>query len=440
MDLKSALKCITNSSNIKNLDAIINLTSSIESEELDELKIDWSKLGRLAVESEADNYIDKISGFNGILNLKSVKINSLSGNLERLDITEGNIQSEINFEDNTSIKDAVFRINLLNNKGYNPYIENAVISNAESFAEGDTFENKEGFLSKAENISCGKDLYYPYFKSLGYLTKDNEVNTTWPKVSVIDEDQPYTIQEKSLIKGKEFYKNLVFYVTNSELNSLTLDYIDSPAEDEDDEGYKNIVVPASITSDYIPENEASQLTIDPVDGIHIILGDYCFCGISSTDTGAENAENKRLYLTFDEHFIFNDSTITTSDNGVETEIKLSTKPFAENTFLTRSNAIQQININIAEKRPGVADEAAVPDDDIKHIYFSDFFTTCTKTTTIVDNGDGTTSENVDTTFEFDESTFNLYKDQLLAMVNGVADNLIFASQYQDIEAIIDADA
>jgi hypothetical protein len=141
-------------------------------------------------------------------------------------------------------------------------------------------------------------------------------------------------------------------------------------------------------------------------------------------------------ITFDNNFIFDTYTKKTNDDGATVKTITSTKSFKENTFLTRPNAIQQVHINIPERRPE-------DDLDIQNLYFSDFFTTCvkTKTTTTVDNGDGTstTTENIDTTFELDEEAFNSYKNQLLAMVGGATENLIFGSQYEDIEAYIDVD-
>lgn len=430
MDLQNALKCITNSNSIKNLDATINLTNNIESNELDEKQIDWSKLGVLDIESIKGNcYIDKISNFNGILTLRSAKINSLSGNLENLSVLDEG-SSGVYFEDGTSIKSLSFYVPFLQKEGYNPNVETAfVMQQIKNSVEGGSTESLEGFLSNTKNILCGKDL--PYFTSLGYLTKTNDFNTNWAKISV--EGESHNIQEKSLVRGTSFYNNLIFYVTNNELNTLTLDYIDGVAIDEDKDGYENIVIPAAIPNEYISAEDASQLNTDAVSGIPVILGDYCFNGIGST---AEGSKNKRLYLTFDNTFIFNDSTTTTSDDGVVTETMLSTAPFAENTFLTRSNAVQQVNINLREKRP---------DDDLdtQSLYFSDFFTTCVKTKTIttVGNGDGssTRTENIETTFEFDEDAFNSCKDKLIAMA-GSADNLIFESQYQDIVAYIDVDA
>lgn len=431
MGLQNALKCITNSNSIKKLDATINLTNNIESDELDEIKIDWSKLGVLDVESSAGNYIDKISNFDGILTLKSAKINSLSGNLENLSVLDEGSPS-IYFEDGTYIKSLSFYVPFLQKEGYNPYVETAfVMQQIKNSVEGGSTESLAGFLSNTKNILCEKNLYYPYFTSLGYLTMTNGFNINWAKISV--EGGSHDIQEKSLVRGTSFYNNLIFYVTNNKLNTLTLDYIDGIAIDEDKDGYENIVIPAAIPNEYISAEDASQLNIDTVNGIPVILGDYCFGGIGSTDKGGKD---KHLYLTFDNTFIFNDSTTTTSDDGVVTETMLSTAPFTENTFLTRYNAVQQVNINLREKRP---------DDDLdtQSLYFSDFFTTCvkTKTTTTVDNGDGTsnTTENVETTFEFDEDAFNSCKDKLIAMV-GSADNLIFESPYQDIVAYIDVDA
>lgn len=419
MELQNALKCITNSNSIKKLDATINLTNNIESDELDEIKIDWSKLGVLDVESKAGNYIDKISNFNGILTLKPAKINSLSGNLENLSVLDEG-SSDVYFEDGTSIKSLSFYIPFLQKEGYNPNVETAFVMKGESFVEGSTTVPPEGFLSNTKNILCEKNLYYPYFTSLGYLTKTSDFNTNWAKISVVGGS--HSIQEKSLVRGTSFYNNLIFYVTNNELNTLTLDYIDGVAIDEDKDGYENIVIPAAIPNEYISAEDASQLNIDAVNGIPVILGDYCFNGIGST---AEGSKNKRLYLTFDNTFIFNDSTTTTSDDGVVTETMLSTAPFAENTFLTRSNAVQQVNINLPEKRP---------DDDLdtQSLYFSDFFTTCVKTTT--------TDGEPETTFEFDEDAFNSCKDKLIAMVGGDAENLVFGSPYQDIVAYIDVDA
>lgn len=420
MDLQNALKCITNSNSIKNLDATIKLTNNIESNELDETKIDWSKLGVLDVDSSAgDYYIDKISNFNGILTLKSAKINSLSGNLENLSVLDEG-SSDVYFEDGTSIESLSFYIPFLQKQGYNPNVETAFVMQSENFVEGSTTLPLEGFLSKAKNILCEKNFYYPYFNSLGYLTKTSDFNTNWAKISV--EGESPSIQEKSLVRGTGFYNNLIFYVTNNELNTLTLDYIDGIAIDEDKDGYENIVIPAAIPNDYISEADASQLNIDAVNGIPVILGDYCFNGIGST---GEGSKNKRLYLTFDNTFIFNDSTTTTSDDGsVTTVTTLSTAPFAENTFLTRSNAVQQVNINLPEKRPA-------DDLDTQNLYFSDFFTTCIKTTT--------TDGEPETTFEFDEEAFNSCKDKLIVMAGSI-DNLIFASQYQDIVAYIDVDA
>lgn len=440
MNLTNALECITNSNSIHKLDANLTLRDNIVSD-----KINWSHFDSLNVlNTSRDNQysIDKILSFNGELALQSVAVNKLGGNLKSLNVTtsayHGDPSAYVNFEDSTSIKDMVFRSIYmeLSDNSFIPTIDNADIILDESTRS--TRRNRKGLLSKTKNISLNENALslVEISQRLGYLTTSNEYNANWANVKV---NQASGAQDKSIVVPTGFFENLVLYVRDYYKNSLTLDYVNDIAPDEDEEGYANIVIPPTLTSDYISAQDASSLNFGSgiaagKDGLPITLGDYCFGGIGSK---AEGDKDRCLYLTFDDTFIFNDVYTETNEDGAVVETRMSTKSFTANTFLSRPDAIQKVHISIPEKRPE-------DDLDIQNLYFSDFFTTCvkTKTTTTVDNGDGTSTstENVETTFEFDEESFNSYKNQLLAMVGGVADNLIFNSQYEDIEAYIDVDA
>lgn len=438
MNLTSALECITNSNSIHKLDAGLVLSNDIASD-----KINWSNFDNLVVLNttiEKPCSIDKITSFNGTLTLQSILVNKLSGNMKGLK-TSGTtygttFYSGVSFENNTSIKDISFRtadISLLDDSAI-PAIDNAIINYT---SNKPTENNFKGLLSKTKNILVkDNSLKYSSPKQLGYLTACDEFNTNWATVEI---ENYGSILDYDYVIPKDFYSNLILYVAEDfyspyiyKRSHLKLDYISGFAPDEDEEGYANIVVPATLTKDYVSGlNSSSTIYITfPDDTVRVALGDYCFGGIGSK---AEGDKDRCLYLTFDDTFIFDISDTGTNEDGAAVETKKSIKPFTENTFLARPDAIQKIHINLQEKRPE-------DDLDIQNLYFSDFFTTCTKTTTTVDNGDGTTSENVETTFEFDEESFNSYKNQLLAMVGGVADNLIFNSQYEDIEAYIDVDA
>lgn len=423
MNLQSALECITKSNSINKLNANIYLMRDIESD-----KIYWSKFDNLEIDSTIDShqyYINKLLDFNGNLTLHSVKIDSLRGSLKKLDITSNNNpgynQAEVFFEDGTSIKDMTFRTNLLNNKGYNPSIESATILEAENFIEGDTFQNKEGFLSKTKNISCNGNVNIPYFMSLGYLTVDNETNTNWAKVDV---NKSADIQDKSLLIPIDFYNNLIYYVADSQLNHLKLDYINDFAPADEENETSDIVIPTTVISDFIPEEYLPSFNGTE---LPVILGDYCFGGIGSK---TDSDKDRHLYLHFGIESFANKKTETTTndeDATVDTT-KLTSLPFSEKSFISRPGAIQQIHINLPERREN--------DIDPEALYFSDFFTTVEKVTAV--DAEGT--ENITYNFIIDEDAFTSYKNQLLAMVDGATENLKFGSQYEDIEAYIDVDA
>jgi hypothetical protein len=434
MNLINALECITNSNSIHKLDGNLSLNDNIASD-----KIDWSHFDSLSVVN-TDRYnqysIDKITSFNGELALQSVAVGKIGGNLKSLNVTTSAYHSSpstyISFEDNTSIKDMVFKSNYmdLSNDSYIPIIDNAIIMMDDEYYSGS--RSIKGLLSKTKNISLDENSLHNvwYYRKLGYLTTSNEHNPNWANVTV---NQFSGVSVNNLVVPTGFYENLVLYVTDRYKHHLTLDYVNDVAADEDEEGYANIIVPATLARDYISTGDVDSLDFNNKDGLPLILGEYCFGGIGSRVKGDKD---RRLYLTFDNNFIFDTYTKKTNDDGATVKTITSTKSFKENTFLTRPNAIQQVHINIPERRPE-------DDLDTQNLYFSDFFTTCvkTKTTITVDNGDGTstTTENIDTTFELDEEAFNSYKNQLLAMVDGDAENLVFGSQYEDIEAYIDVD-
>lgn len=423
MNLQNALKCITNSDAINKLDANIRLSNNITSGD----NIYWSKFGKLNIYGEHDSdgnnhYIDEMSEFNGDLTLDAVDIDSLEGNLKSLKINTSDI-SVVNFEASTKIEELNFHTACLDRTGSNPSIINAIIKDDFQEHIGQTV-NLEGFLSKANNISrnASRDTT-EHFMSLGYLTVDNNINENWAHVSI--ENQSVGVSDHKYVVPTDFYNNLIFYSTyDGKTGNFVLDYINN-SKINDDENYHDIVIPqSSALKEYMPEFPE----------LPVFLGDYCFAGIGSKP---ESEKDRHLYLTFDDKFIFNkDSDAVVQEDGTVIESRESSKPFTENTFLARPKAIQVVHINIPERRPE-------DDLDIQNLYFSDFFTTCvkTKTTTTVDNGDGTstTTENIDTTFELDEEAFNSYKNQLLAMVGGATENLIFGSQYEEIEAYIDVD-
>lgn len=424
MDLQNALECITNSNSINKLDANIRLSNNITSGD----NIYWSKFGKLNIYSSRDYngnryYIDKISEFNGDLTLNAVNINSLQGDLKSLK-TGNYAASVVNFEADTSIEELTFHTACLSKNGSNPSIAKANIQdNLQEHLIYDDDVNLEGFLSNATNISrSASSDTTEHFMSLGYLTVDNNINENWAHVSI--ENQSVGISDHKYVVPTDFYNNLIFYSTEDGNSYFVLDYINN-SKINDDENYYDIVIPqSSALKEYMPEFPE----------LPVFLGDYCFAGIGSKP---ESEKDRHLYLTFDDKFIFNkDSDAVEQEDGTVIESSESSKPFTENTFLARPKAIQVVHINLPERRPE-------DDLDIQNLYFSDFFTTCvkTKTTATVDNGDGTstTTENIDTTFELDEEAFNSYKNQLLAMVGGATENLIFGSQYEDIEAYIDVD-
>jgi hypothetical protein len=410
MDLQNALECITNSNSINKLDANIQLSNNITSGD----NIYWSKFGKLYISSDLDYngnryYIDKISEFNGDLTLNAVNINSLQGDLKSL--KTGDYTSVVNFEADTSIEELTFHTACLIKNGSNPSIAKANIQEyMQEHLIGQTDDvNLEGFLSNATNISrLASSDTTEHFMSLGYLTVDNNTNENWAHVSI--ENQSVGVSDHKYVVPADFYNNLIFYCTE---DGFVLDYINN-SKINDDENYYDIVIPqSSALKEYMPEFPE----------LPVFLGDYCFAGIGSKP---ESEKDRHLYLTFDDKFIFNkDSEAVEQEDGTIIESSESSKPFTENTFLARPKAIQVVHINIPERRPE-------DDLDIQNLYFSDFFTTCVKTKT-------TTTENIDTTFEIDEEAFNSYKNQLLAMVDGNPENLIFGSQYEDIEAYIDVD-
>jgi hypothetical protein len=319
-----------------------------------------------------------------------------------------------------SIKDMTFRTNLLNNKGYNPHIKNATILETTNFIEGDIFINKEGFLSKTKNISCNGNVNTPYFMSLGYLTVDNETNTNWANITV---DKAADIQDKSLFIPIDFYNNLIYYVADSQLDHLELDYINGFAPAREESETDDIVIPTVVTSDFIPEEYKSSFNVTE---LPVILGAYCFGGIGSRGKGDKD---RHLYLHFGIESFANKNTITTTnDEGANVDTTTITRlPFSEMSFVSRPDALQVIHINLKERRED--------DTDPEVLYFSDFFTTVEKITTVDAEG----VENITHNFIIDEEALSTYKNLLLAMVGGATENLIFGSQYEDIEAYIDVD-
>ena len=424
MNLQHALECITNSEVINKLDANIQLNDNITSSD-----IKWSKFGKLDITGgwnvNGDKlYIDSLVNFNGELILGDVKINDISRPIKSLNITRGSTKSEVSFGKGASVNNMTFNTILLESeKGIIPEIENAIIS--DNFVNEDIMPvNLEGFLSNAKNISrdAVATIDNNHFRPLGYFTVDNNRNENWANVTI--ENPSFDIKPHNYIIPTSFYNNLIFYVADDFIdynsNCFTLDYVNGFIDDIDG---TNIVIPqAGALKAYLP---------DEVPELPVILGDYCFSGIGSKK---ESEKDRHLYLTFDDNFIFNtDLDSSPRDDGATVEIKESSRPFTENTFIARPGAIQKIHINLPEVRPGVlSTDTSAPNEDITELYFSDFFTTLEKTT----NTDGT--EGPTYSFILDENTFNSYKDLLSVMVGG-SENVVFNSPYQEIEAIIEVD-
>lgn len=417
MNLQHALECITNSEVINKLDANIQLNDNITSSD-----IKWSKFGKLDITGGWDDngklYIDSLVNFNGELILGDVKINDVSSPIKSLNITRGSTKSEVSFGKGASVNNMTFNTILLekSENGIIPEIENAIIS--DNFViEGIAPVNLEGFLSNAKNISrdAVATIDSNHFRPLGYFTVDNNRNENWANVTI--ENPSFNTKPHNYVIPTSFYNNLIFYVADDFIdytsNCFTLDYVNGFIDDIDG---TNIVIPqAGALKAYLP---------DEVPELPVILGDYCFCGIGSKPA---SEKDRHLYLTFDDTFIFSlVSEAADQGDGTSLESSRSVKPFTENTFLTRPGAIQKIHINLEKMRPET-------DKNPLNLYFSDFFTTVEKIT----NTEGT--EGPVYNFTISQDDFNSYMEKLEGMVGGNADNVIFNSPYQEIEAIIEVD-
>jgi hypothetical protein len=222
----------------------------------------------------------------------------------------------------------------------------------------------------------------------------------------------------------DFYNNLIYYVADSQLDHLELDYINGFAPAREESETDDIVIPTVVTSDFIPEEYKSSFNSTE---LPVILGDYCFAGIGSKP---ESEKDRHLYLHFGiESFANKRTKTTTNDEGVSiVATTIARLPFSKKSFISRPDALQVIHINLKERR-------GEDDIDPEVLYFSDFFTTVEKITTVDAEG----VENITHNFILDEAAFYSYKNQILAMVGGATENLVFGSQYEDIEAYIDVD-